>query len=65
MCFLLGIATPSTSIQVLLQYKGQVLRGSRTADPSITGLIPQKRWKWIRIHNIYFPRYMGKGGDIR
>ena len=42
-----------------------MLKAARTADPSITNLVPQDRWMWIKLHNINLDRYMvGKCGEL-
>ena len=44
----------------------RVLRAARMTDCGISDLVPQQKWKWIRIHNISLARYMGRtrGGGL-
>ena len=37
-----------------------VLRAARTVLGGVSDLIPQQRWRWIKIHNVSLVRYMGK-----
>ena len=39
------------------------LKAARTVDASISDIVVQQRWKWVRIHNVSLTRYMGKGRD--
>ena len=60
---LLGVTTSTSTLQDLLEHRDTVPRAARLVNSCITGLIPQQRWKWIRIHNISLTRYMGKARD--
>ena len=42
------------------QYRDTVLKAARTIESSISDIVPQQKWKWIRIHNISLVRYMGE-----
>ena len=49
---ILGTTTPTSTLQDLLGCRGVVLGAARLADDTIRDVVPQQRWKWIRIHNI-------------
>ena len=55
--------TPPSALQDLLKHRDMVLRAARVADSSITDVVPQQKWKWIRIHNISLTQYMRKKRD--
>ena len=57
---ILGITTPSSSLQDLLKHRDLVLKAARTALGSASDLVPQQRWRWTKIHNISLVRYMGR-----
>ena len=40
-----------------------VLKAARVANNCITDVVPQQKWKSVRIHNISLPRYMGVARD--
>ena len=40
-----------------------VLKAARPANSCITDLIPQQKWKWVRIHHISLSRYTGGARD--
>ena len=40
-----------------------MLRAARLANSCIIDVIPQQRWRWIRIHNFSLVRYMGSARD--
>ena len=40
-----------------------VFKAARTADSSITEVVAQQKWMWIRVHNISLARYMDKERD--
>ena len=58
------MTTPTSALQDLLKRRDMVLSAARVADSSITDIVPQQKWKWIRIHNISLTRYMGKKRDV-
>ena len=60
---ILGVTTPTFTLQDLLKHRDTALRAARLADSSIMDVVPQQKWKWIRIHNISLTRYMGKTRD--
>ena len=61
----MGITSPTSSLQDLLEHRDMVLKAARGVLRNITNIIPRQRWKWIRIHNIPLDRYMGGGGGLR
>ena len=61
----MGTTSPASSLCDLLQYRDIVLRAARTVLSDISDIVPQQRWKWIRIHNVPLERYMGGGGGLR
>ena len=62
---ILGITTPNSILQGLLKYRGTVLKAVQVVDNSISDVVVQQNWKWIRIH-ISLVRHMGgKDGDLR
>ena len=56
---ILGVNTPTSTLQDLLKHRDTVPRAARVAGSSITDVVPQEKRKWIRIHNISPTRYMG------
>ena len=60
---LLGVTTPTSTLRNLLQHRDMVLKATRTVDASISDIVVQQRWKWIRIHSISLTRYMVKVKD--
>ena len=60
---ILGVTTPTSTLQDLLEHRGVVLQAARAIDSSIRDVVPQQKWKWIRIHKISLTRYMGKARD--
>ena len=61
----MGATSPTSSLHDLLQHRDMVLRAARTVLSDISDIVPQQRWKWIRIHNVPLERYMGGGGGLR
>lgn len=61
----MGITSPTSSLQDLLQHRNVVLRAARTVLGDISSIAPQQRWKWIRTHNVPLDRYMGGGGGLK
>ena len=59
----LSVTTPTSTLQDLLEHRDMVLQAARVIDSSIRDVVPQQKWKWIRIHNISLTRYMGKARD--
>ena len=59
---ILGVTTPTSTLQDLLEHKDMVLQAARVIDTSIRDVVPQQEWKWIWIH-ISLTRYMGKTRD--
>ena len=57
---ILGITSPTSSLQGLLKHRDLVLKAARTVLGGASDLIPQQRWHWAKIHNISLVRYMGK-----
>ena len=47
----------------LPKHRDTVLRAARVIDNSIRDVVPQQKWRWIRIHNISLARYMGGARD--
>ena len=62
---LIGITSPTSTLQDLLQHRDAVLRAARTVFGSISDVVLQQRWKWIHIHNVPLEQYMGNGGGLR
>ena len=60
---ILGVTTPTSTLQDLLEHQNTVLQAARVMDRSIRDVVLQQKWKWIRIHNISLTRYMGKARD--
>ena len=63
----LAASTPTSTLQDLLKHRDTVFRAARVADSSIRDVVPQPKWKWIRIHNISPARCMGgtRDGGLR
>ena len=59
---LLGVTTPTSTLQDLLEHQDTVLRAARVRNSSISDVVPQQKWKWVRIHNVPLDRYMGRVG---
>ena len=53
---LLGVTTPTSTLQDLLEHRDTVLRAARVRDSSISDVVPQQKWKWVRIHNVPLDR---------
>ena len=49
---LLGVTTPTSTLQDLLRHHDTALKAARVANSCITDVVPQQKWKWVRIHNI-------------
>ena len=60
---LLGVTTPTSTLQDLLRHRDMALKAARLANSCITDLVPQQKWRWIRIHGISLTRYMGGARD--
>ena len=60
---LLGVTTPTSTLQDLLRYRDTALKAARLANSCIADLVPQQKWKWVRIHGISLTQYMGGARD--
>ena len=61
----MGTTSPTSTLHNLLQHHDAVLRSARTVLSGISDIVPQQRWKWIRIHNVPLECYMGGGGGLK
>ena len=61
-CRILGVTTPTSTLQDTLEHRDTVLRAARTIDSSISDVVPQQKWKWITIHNVPLDHCMGRVG---
>ena len=59
-CRLLGVTTPTSTLQGLLEHRDAVLKAARMIDSRISDIVPQQKWKWVKIHNVPLDRYMGR-----
>ena len=59
----LGTTTPASTLQDLLRHRDLVLKAAQVANSCVTDLVPQQKWRWIRIHDISLTRYMGGARD--
>ena len=57
---ILGITSPTSTLQDLLKHRDMVLKAARTILSSASDLVPQQRWHWVKIHDVSLVRYMGK-----
>ena len=64
---LLGTTTSTSTLQDLLRHRDLVLKAARMVNSCVTDLVPQQKWKLIRIHDISLTRYMGgeRDGGLR
>ena len=56
----LGITSPTSTLQGLLQHRDLMLRAARMVFDAFSDVMPQQKWRWVKIHNISLVRYMGK-----
>ena len=54
---------PTSTLQDLFRHRDMVPKAARLVNSCITDVVPQQKWKWVRIHNILLPRYMGVARD--
>ena len=59
---LLGVTTPASTLQDLPEHRDTVLWAGRVRDSGISDIVPQRKWKWVRIHSVPLNRYMGRVG---
>ena len=57
---LFGITSTTSTLQGLLKHRDLVLRAARTVLGEASDLVPQQKWRWVKIHNTSLVRYMGK-----
>ena len=62
---LIGVTSPTSSLQDLLKHRDMVLKAACRVLRNISDIAPKQRWKWIRIHNIPLDQYMGGGGGLK
>ena len=58
---LIGTTSSTSTFVDLLQHRDMVLRVARSVYGHISDVVEQKKWKWVRIHNVPLDRYMGGG----
>ena len=56
---ILGITSPTSTLQDLLKHRDLVLREARTILGGASDLVPQQKWHWVKTH-VSLVRYMGK-----
>ena len=54
-----GSTSPTSCANQLLEHHATVIRATRMADPSVTGLEARKTWWWVKLHAIPVARYLG------
>ena len=57
---ILGITSPTSTLQGPLKYRDLVSKAARMVLGEASDLVPQQKWRWVKIHNISLVRYMGK-----
>ena len=63
---ILGITSPNPTLQGLLKHRDMVLKAARSVLSEASDLVPQQRWRWVKIHNISLVHYMAKtAGGLR
>ena len=51
------VTAPHTNTE---KHRDLVLKAARTVLGDASDLVPQQKWRWVKIHNISLVRYMGK-----
>ena len=53
-----GVTVPTASAEMLLNYRGTMIRAARTQDVGIMGVELNEIWKRIKIHGIPLAQYV-------
>ena len=57
---ILGITSPTTTLQGLLKYRDLVLKAARTVVGNVSDVVAQQKWRWAKVHNLSLECYMGE-----